>query len=212
MSCLRWPNSEDTKWTSRSRTTWLWEETRQRCEGRRGGERVVSRMRGCQVLCPYTQLIFSQLLMISPTKMSSGQFTSPTMSSTSFWSSRSNSTGPLLTEQVTGVTTIARQQTGLGSMSSSHSDPALLRQLTGGGLSPTRQLGSQGLAKQYTGGGEETIRRHITGGGVRTQVTGGRFTRPKSVGPPPRHGKSVDEGRGMFLVRQMTGGTGSFQI
>jgi hypothetical protein len=77
--------------------------------------------------------------------------------------------------QFTGTTTLARQFTGLGG-----TDAALLRQLTGGGLSPTRQLGMMG------------------GGGVGMKV------RPKSV-IGMRNTKSVDEGSGMFLVRQMTG-------
>jgi len=71
----------------------------------------------------------------------------------------------------TGTTTIARQFTGLRG-----GDPALMRQLTGGGLSPTKQLG-----------------------------TATPRPRPKSV-IGMRSGKSVDEGRGMFLVRQMTSG------
>lgn len=73
--------------------------------------------------------------------------------------------------QFTGTTTIARQFTGLRG-----DDPALMRQLTGGGLSPTKQLG-----------------------------TATPRPRPKSV-IGMRSGKSVDEGRGMFLVRQMTSG------
>ncbi|KAG6819236.1 hypothetical protein H0H93_013928, partial [Arthromyces matolae] len=79
-----------------------------------------------------------------------------------------------LTSQVTGTTTIARQFTGIGS----GSDPGLLRQLTGGGLSPTRSISPT------------------------KQLSMGR-PRPKSV-IGMRSTKSVDEGRGMFLVRQMT--------
>ncbi|KDR85129.1 hypothetical protein GALMADRAFT_324195 [Galerina marginata CBS 339.88] len=84
--------------------------------------------------------------------------------------------------QFTGSTTIARQFTGLGG------SDTILRQLTGGGLSPTRsisptkQLGMMG-----------------TGGGVARP-------RPKSV-IGMRSTKSVDEGRGMYLVRQFTGAT-----
>ncbi|TDL28399.1 hypothetical protein BD410DRAFT_824158 [Rickenella mellea] len=72
--------------------------------------------------------------------------------------------------QFTGTTTIARQITGLS------------MQMTGGGLSPTRQLMSR------TPSPTKQMRM---------------FPRPKSV--MGVRGKSVDEGRGMFLVRQMTG-------
>jgi hypothetical protein len=82
---------------------------------------------------------------------------------------------------MTGTTTLARQFTGAGS-----ADDSLLRQLTGGGLSPTRQLGRETPAKQN---------------GVSTR---GMRPRPKSV--IGMRGKSVDEGRGMLLVKQMTGG------
>lgn len=83
-----------------------------------------------------------------------------------------------ITPQFTGATTIARQFTGLG-------QGALMTQLTGGGLSPTRQLMSRSPSPTK-------------------QLGGGRFPRPKSV--VGMRGKSIDEGRGMFLVRQMTGG------
>ncbi|KAF8912798.1 hypothetical protein CPB84DRAFT_1671124 [Gymnopilus junonius] len=78
-------------------------------------------------------------------------------------------------------TDIARQMTGLGG------SDAVLRQLTGGGLSPTRsisptkQLGMMGAS-----------------GHIRP--------RPRSV-IGIRGTKSVDEGRGMYLVRQFTGAT-----
>ncbi|KAI0034307.1 hypothetical protein K488DRAFT_45811 [Vararia minispora EC-137] len=92
---------------------------------------------------------------------------------------------PKLAAQTTGATTIARQFTGV----SGGGDSALVRQMTGGGLSPTRQLTSsptKSLNRQHTGG----------------SATGGSHIRPRP--------KSVigmrDEGRGMFLVRQMTGG------
>ncbi|KAA1468175.1 hypothetical protein DENSPDRAFT_833390 [Dentipellis sp. KUC8613] len=93
------------------------------------------------------------------------------------------SSGPFsrIAPQHTGGTTIARQFTGLsGGMDE------LTRQMTGGGLSPTRQLTSsptKGLGRQYTGGSSAATR-----------------PRPKSVIG------IRDEGRGMFLVRQMTGG------
>ncbi|KAF9456265.1 hypothetical protein BDZ94DRAFT_1276114 [Collybia nuda] len=88
----------------------------------------------------------------------------------------SNHTGPgKVTPQLTG-TTIARQFTGLGG----NKDAALIRQLTGGGLSPTRSISP---TKQLGASGRP---------------------RPKSV-IGMRHSKSIDEGRGMFLVRQLTG-------
>ncbi|EGN97523.1 hypothetical protein SERLA73DRAFT_124207 [Serpula lacrymans var. lacrymans S7.3] len=95
------------------------------------------------------------------------------------------------------TTTMARQFTGLGG-----ADAALMRQLTGGGLSPTRQLtGSPTKMFGSGGGGRE-------GGGF--NVPGTPRPRPKSVigMRSVGGGKSVDEGRGMFLVRQMTGGGG----
>lgn len=99
---------------------------------------------------------------------------------------RSTGGGPFSkdTAQITGTTTIARQFTGLRS-----GDAGIMRQLTGGGLSPTRQLAGS-PTKQI---GLATPR-----------------PRPKSV-IGIRSGKSVDEGRGMFLVKQMTGG-GSFGV
>ena len=66
--------------------------------------------------------------------------------------------------QYTGTTTIARQFTGMGG------GDGILRQLTGGGLSPTRSISP-------------------------TKQLG---SRPKSV-------IGMDEGRGMYLVRQLTG-------
>ncbi|KAH7883715.1 hypothetical protein F5I97DRAFT_1895012 [Phlebopus sp. FC_14] len=90
--------------------------------------------------------------------------------------------GSFVAPQFTGTTTIARQFTGRGG-------DAMIRQLTGGSVSPSRQR-SVSPTKQF---GLATPR-----------------PRPKSV-IGLRSGKSVDEGRGMFLVRQMTGG-GSFGI
>jgi hypothetical protein len=83
--------------------------------------------------------------------------------------------------QHSGLTTIARQFTGL----SSGTDTALARHVTGGRLSPTKQLGTPTkVAVQFTGAGSKgTIR-----------------PRPKSaIG-------MRGEGRGMFLVQQLTGG------
>lgn len=85
--------------------------------------------------------------------------------------------------QFTGTTTIARQFTGMG---------ALTNQLTGGGLSPTRQLASRSSSP--------TKMMSLSGGFEGRRIP---FPRPKSV--IGARGKSLDEGRGMFLVRQFTG-------
>jgi hypothetical protein len=80
-------------------------------------------------------------------------------------------------------------------------DAGLLRQLTGGGLSPTRQLSTQ-----VTGGGVTGMTRQYTG-----QLNSGDG--PVSTRPRPRSvigmrsTKSVDEGRGVYLMRQLTGGS-----
>ncbi|CDO72364.1 hypothetical protein BN946_scf184977.g61 [Trametes cinnabarina] len=87
--------------------------------------------------------------------------------------------------QFTGTTTLARQFTGLGG-----SDPALMRQLTGGGLSPTRQLTSS-PTKMFDGPSRPAS----------------RYPRPKSaIGFAARTKSEGGQGRGMFLVRQLTGG------
>ena len=88
--------------------------------------------------------------------------------------------------QFTGTTTIARQFTGLG---------ALTSQLTGGGLNPTRQL-----PKDLNRSPSPT--KISMGEGRRVP-----FPRPKSV--VGVRGKSLDEGRGMYLVRQLTGSGGN---
>jgi hypothetical protein len=82
--------------------------------------------------------------------------------------------------QFTGTTTIARQFTGLAA-----GGEVILRQLTGGGLSPTRSISP---TKQLG------------------PMCNGKRPRPKSV-IGMRTSKSTDEGRGVFLVRQMTGST-----
>ncbi|KAI0374299.1 hypothetical protein BV20DRAFT_961423 [Pilatotrama ljubarskyi] len=88
--------------------------------------------------------------------------------------------------QFTGTTTLARQFTGLGG----GSDPALMRQLTGGGLSPTRQLTSS-PTKMFDG----------------PRPGASRYPRPKSaIGFAARTKSEGGESRGMFLVRQLTGG------
>lgn len=99
----------------------------------------------------------------------------------------SHTGGRGIAPQHTGTTTIARQFTGIGS----GSDASLMRQLTGGGLSPTRQLSSS-PTKLHDG-----------------PRPGRTYPRPKSV-IGMRSTKSDGEGRGMFLVRQLTGGNGGF--
>lgn len=81
-----------------------------------------------------------------------------------------------------GTTTIAKQFTGLGG-----GDAGLLRQLTGGSISPTRSLSP---TKQLGGSGSSSRPRPKSAIGMRSS-------------------KSVDEGRGMFLVRQLTGASSS---
>lgn len=78
---------------------------------------------------------------------------------------------------------LTRQLTGIGGH-----DP-ILRQLTGSGLAPTRSI-------------SPTKQLGLMGGG-------GLRPRPKSTIGSVRHTKSVDEGRGMYLVRQMTGTSGT---
>ena len=102
---------------------------------------------------------------------------------------------PKVAPQFTGTTTLARQFTGLGVEPGVSS---LMRQITGGGgqLSPTRQLGLDRSGSPTKGMAE----RHSSMKPLGRE----RRPRPKSV-IGTRGGKSVDEGRGMFLVRQMTG-------
>lgn len=111
--------------------------------------------------------------------LSSEPRSSPHASPTRPLSMTSFGDGPSkLLPQNTGTTTIARQFTGLGA--GGPNDGSLRRQLTGGALGPTRSLSPT------------------------KQVGMGTRPRPKSV-IGMRSSKSVDEGRGMFLVRQMTG-------
>ncbi|KIJ68306.1 hypothetical protein HYDPIDRAFT_106480 [Hydnomerulius pinastri MD-312] len=126
-----------------------------------------------------------ECLLLLPLHMRNPQVESPTKPLVPSFTGRSTGGGPFVAPQFTGTTTIARQFTGRGGV-----DAGIMRQLTGGGLSPTRQLTSS-PTKQL---GLATPR-----------------PRPKSV-IGMRSGKSVDEGRGMFLVRQMTGGGGSFAV
>lgn len=97
--------------------------------------------------------------------------------------------GTTISRQYTGGTTIARQFTGM----SSGADGLISRQLTGGGLAPTRQLSSsptKGVGRQHTGGSSY--------GGSGASVA---RPRPKSV-----IGMRDEGSRGMYLIRQMTGG------
>ncbi|KAJ8521403.1 hypothetical protein ONZ45_g1889 [Pleurotus djamor] len=89
--------------------------------------------------------------------------------------------------QMTGTTTIARQFTGM-----TGGDGGLIRQMTGGGISPTRHLSRSRSPTKPLGGGSE-------------REAAAFRPRPKSV-IGMRSTKSIDEGRGMFLIRQMTGG------
>ncbi|KAI0068413.1 hypothetical protein BV25DRAFT_1793553 [Artomyces pyxidatus] len=118
----------------------------------------------------------------SPTRVSPLK---PVLTGTSTSSSTSGQFGRIA-PQHTGTTTIARQFTGM----SGGVDAALARQITGGGLSPTRQL---------TGSPTKSISRQFTGGSSQGTIR----PRPKSVIG------MRDEGRGMFLIRQMTGGGGA---
>ncbi|KIY45445.1 hypothetical protein FISHEDRAFT_49364 [Fistulina hepatica ATCC 64428] len=70
----------------------------------------------------------------------------------------------------------------------------IARQFTGMGAAP----GDGALMRQMTSGGSGPMRQRSI------SPTKGMRPRPKSV--IGMRGKSVDEGRGMFLVRQMTGG------
>ncbi|KAG1755145.1 uncharacterized protein EDB91DRAFT_1277328 [Suillus paluster] len=122
-----------------------------------------------------------ECLLLLPPNLRNAQADSPTKPLVPSLTGRSigggSSASRVIQPQFTGTTTIARQFTGLRG-----GDAALARQLTGGGLSPTKQLG------------------------IATPRP-----RPKSV-IGMRSGKSVDEGRGMFLVRQMTSGGSSFGV
>ncbi|KIK28584.1 hypothetical protein PISMIDRAFT_588924 [Pisolithus microcarpus 441] len=120
-----------------------------------------------------------ECLLLLPTRMRQPIEEKPLVMSFTGRSTGGCPSAKSVTPQLTGSTTIARQFTGMRS-----ADAAMMRQLTGGGLSPTRQLAGS-PTKQL---GLATPR-----------------PRPKSV-IGVRSGKSVDEGRGMFLVRQMTGG------
>ncbi|KAJ3524762.1 hypothetical protein NM688_g8508 [Phlebia brevispora] len=81
--------------------------------------------------------------------------------------------------------------------------------------------GTTTLARQFTGlglGGDAAVQRHATGGAYSpTKVTTKLYDgpRPGHVYPRPKSVTGVrsagGEGRGMFLVRQLTGGNTSFK-
>ncbi|KAH8100617.1 hypothetical protein BXZ70DRAFT_938061 [Cristinia sonorae] len=132
------------------------------------------------------------LLLLPVAQRQASPVRSPVLPTATGNRSSSNVVAPQITggskpiaPQFTNGTTIARQFTGLGGP-----DPALLRQLTGGGLSPTRQLSSS-PTKMHDG----------------PRPGAGRYPRPKSVTGVR---STTGEGRGMFLVRQLTGGNSSF--
>ncbi|TEB39246.1 hypothetical protein FA13DRAFT_1725224 [Coprinellus micaceus] len=107
---------------------------------------------------------------------------SPAPSPTKTTLSPTYTTSGRMVPQFTGTTTIARQFTGVGGPGG---ESFLTSQLTGSsGLNPTRSISP---TKQV---------------GIRP--------RPKSVIGMRNHSKSIDEGRGMFLVRQMTGSQGGW--
>lgn len=132
-----------------------------------------------------TEIHANLIKLLLPLHMRNPQVESPLKPLIPSYTGRSVGSGPFIAPQLTGTTTIARQFTGR-----SGGDSGILRQLTGGGLSPTRQLAGS-PTKQL---GLVTPR-----------------PRPKSV-IGMRSSKSIDEGRGMYLVRQMTGGGGSFVV
>ncbi|KAH9064237.1 hypothetical protein EDB87DRAFT_1599936 [Lactarius vividus] len=133
--------------------------------------------RDCLLLLPY-ELRAPQA---SPTRLGSSHLKSKEYELT---------TGPEQPDRVvpqhTGGTTIARQFTWLSGGTNGGADASPARHVTGARLSPTKQLGlgtPTKVAVQFTGGSKGTIR-----------------PRPKSaIG-------MRGEGRGMFLVQQLTGG------
>ena len=135
-------------------------------------------------------LIWFQLLL--PYELRASQ-ASPTRSGSTPLKSKEHdlATGPEQSDRVvpqnTGGTTIARQFNWLSGGSGGGADNSPARHMTGARLSPTKQLGLSTptkVAVQFTGGGSKgTIR-----------------PRPKSaIG-------MRGEGRGMYLVQQLTGG------
>ncbi|OBZ79411.1 hypothetical protein A0H81_00650 [Grifola frondosa] len=123
--------------------------------------------RECLILLPMT-------MRQSPSPVRSSPISAPT-----------RGTFGAVPQQFTGTTTLARQFTGLGG----GTDAALMRQLTGGGLSPTRQLSSS-PTKMYDG----------------PRPGARNYPRPKSAIGMRSTKSEGGEGRGMFLVRQLTGG------
>ncbi|KAJ7727838.1 hypothetical protein DFH07DRAFT_851572 [Mycena maculata] len=95
--------------------------------------------------------------------------------------------------QFTGTTTIARQFTGHGG------DPGIFRQMTGGGLSPTRSISP---TKGMGHGGDPGLRQ-LTGGGLSPTRS---FSPTKGLASALRpRPKSVVGIRNTSIVRQMTG-------
>ncbi|KAJ7492487.1 hypothetical protein FB451DRAFT_1218490 [Mycena latifolia] len=99
-----------------------------------------------------------------------------------------------VTPQFTGTTTIARQFTGYSG------DAGIFRQMTGGGLSPTRSISpTKGLGY----GGDPGIFRQMTGGGLSpTRSISPTKGLASALRPRP---KSVVGIRNTNIVRQMTG-------
>ena len=106
-----------------------------------------------------------------------------------------------LPRQYTGTTTLARQFTGLGL----GVDTGVARQGTGGAWSPTKHATSSPT-------------KHITSSTTKLydgpRPGAGRFPRPRSVqGTRSTDGevrRDAGEGRGIQLIRQLTGGSTSF--
>ena len=100
-----------------------------------------------------------------------------------------------------------------GSPQSSPVRSPLVPSFTGTSKVVPQYTGTTTIARQFTGmGGGDPILRQLTGGGLsRTrsisptkQLGSGGRPRPKSVIGMRGLG-SVDEGRGMYLVKQLTG-------
>ncbi|KAJ6519961.1 hypothetical protein C8R45DRAFT_953397 [Mycena sanguinolenta] len=106
-------------------------------------------------------------------------------------------TGQKVTPQLTGTTTLARQFTG-------HSgDSGIFRQMTGGGMSPTRSASPTKGLMGY-GGGDPAIFRQLTGGALSpTRSISPTKGLTSALRPRP---KSVVGIRNTNQLRNMTGG------